>query len=87
MDIHQNIFNFSHDNMHDFYQNSKQIMQNKLTILQINARSSANMETFDEIKHIVNQLNDIDIIIISETWFKKGLLHLYDIPDYAGTHL
>lgn len=53
----------------------------------VNAQSCANAETFDEIKSFLDKFkNEINIIVISETWLKTDQLCLYNLCGYASMH-
>lgn len=53
----------------------------------INARSCANLETFDDIKQFISDCErNIDFLIIGETWFRANECNLYDIQGYSVVH-
>lgn len=59
----------------------------KLKILEINAQSCANFKTFDEIKDFIDKhANEIDIVIICETWFKTNENLIFEIEGYLSIH-
>lgn len=57
-----------------------------LKILQINIRGINQIEKFDSLCEFLRSLNtDIDVVVIGETWLKKGRTTVYNIPGYQGT--
>lgn len=58
-----------------------------LIVMYANAQSCANMRTFHEIKYFIMETQcKIDIIVLSETWFKESETFLYDIDGYTAVH-
>lgn len=88
MNTSTTITNKHHVCLSDFYRSDNSNENpGQLRIMQINARSCASLNKFDEIKTIINSSTGvIDIIVISETWFKRDLLCLYDLSGYACVH-
>lgn len=59
----------------------------QLKLMEINAQSCANFKTFDEIRNFVDECkNQIDIIVICETWFRQTECDIYTICGYYGVH-
>lgn len=58
-----------------------------LTVVHVNASSCARDSSFDEIKVLIDECEgDVDIIVISETWFKHNELCLYELKGYECVH-
>lgn len=72
----------------DFYINFRNCdVRENLSVMYTNAQSCANMKTFDEIKCFIMECQcNIDVIVITETWFKKTELMLYNIDGYVANH-
>lgn len=84
--INTNVSNNYFDSVSDFC-TSKPNNNATINIMHINAQSCANIEKFDEIKYILdNSKHRIDVVIISETWFKPNQLCLYNITGYTPVH-
>lgn len=61
--------------------------EEKMIIMYTNAQSCANMRTHDEIKLFVQKCAcEIDVIIISETWYTKNETQIYEIAGYNAIH-
>lgn len=75
-------------NISDFRKELVTLECNKnLSILHVNARSCASDSTFDEIKTLIDDCDgDVDIMVLSETWFKHNELCLYDLRGYECSH-
>lgn len=70
---------------HEFYNRNDN--SRKLILLHINARSCASMDKFDDLKALIDScVNEIDIIVVSETWFKHDQLCLYNLNGYTAVH-
>lgn len=72
----------------DYYLNFKNCdMRKNLSVMYTNAQSCANIRTFDEIKCFIKECQcEIDIVVITETWFKKAKLMLFNIDGYVAYH-
>lgn len=81
-----NISNDYYETMSEFYK-CRSKSNSLLNILYLNAQSCANLETFNEIKNVCDKMIfDIDILLISETWFKSDQLCLYNLDGYFCAH-
>lgn len=55
--------------------------------MQLNARSCSSLDRVDKIKNYIQRCDyNIDIIVISETWFETNETCLYTIDGYVGHH-
>lgn len=58
-----------------------------LLVLYMNARSCANLMTFDNIRRYLDKCDGkFDMVVISETWFKANETGLYNINGYISYH-
>lgn len=55
-----------------------------MTFFYLNARSLRNK--FDDIKHLIDQGNNPEVIIVAETWIKPGEERYFSIHGYTSNH-
>lgn len=61
--------------------------KNNILAVSFNAQSCANLSAFDDIKYFLGKCKKrIDIVIISETWFKADQCGLYEMRGYKAIH-
>lgn len=77
--------NHGHDSMFDFLQYAQTYtMLSNFKIVQINMRSIRNLEKFDSLKEKIDEIHNLDIIIVSETWLNKDYFQFYNINGYKS---
>lgn len=83
-----NIDNYYFECDSDFFEDFKLCnVEQNVTVMYTNAQSCANMRTFDEIKYFIVECQcNVDVIVLTETWFKKSETILYDIDGYSAFH-
>lgn len=85
--INIEIVNIECKNVGELHQNLGKLKEKQLIITSVNAQSCANLESMDEIKFFLNKFKqNSDVVILSETWFKKEHCGLYDISDFTAIH-
>lgn len=80
-----NITNFSHVNLDEFVESLSVVESstNYLRIFQWNIRGMNDLSKFDTILETLDQCKvPIDVVVIGETWVKKGHEQLYNIPGF-----
>lgn len=75
--LHNSISEYLHFTQH--YTNIK-----KIKILQINMRSIRNLEKFDILKQLIDEIKQVDLVIVSETWLNKDHFEFYEISGFKG---
>lgn len=62
-------------------------MNANILVLHVNAQSCANFKTFDSIRLFASECDGkIDIIIVSETWFRACETNIFNIDGYVNIH-
>lgn len=61
------------------------LTNDKLNIAQINMRSIKSFERFDVFKSLIDEIKELDVIIVSESWLDKYSFKYYNcLPNFEG---
>lgn len=81
--VHKNFFYYTIADLNKNF--DVNVENNKLKILQINARGMNCLNKFDKIKDILSlYTGNVDIVVVGETWLKESNTNLYSIDGFRS---